>query len=82
MSVHLKFHILQKAKKFQQRDKPKIKAISVNEYFIKLRDSLLFHCRQVCRQHWLQNVSNVSNRKISVKDRQDKFPLIRSFFLK
>lgn len=64
-SVDAKFHILQKAKKFQQHEKNK-----VNEDLTKLRDRLLFHCRQLCRQHRLNN-ARTSNGKITVKDRQE-----------
>lgn len=73
-SVDTKFHILRNARKFQQHSQTK--HISANEDLTKLRDRLLFLCRQLCRQRQLKN-ARTSNGKITVKDQQDNYHVIR-----
>ena len=73
-SVDTKFHILRNSKKFLEHENTK--HISVNEDLTKLRDRLLFMCRQLCREKKLKN-ARTSNGKITVKDNRDKIHVIR-----
>lgn len=68
-SVDTKFHILRNSKKFQENDQTK--GISVNEDLTKVRDRLLFHCRQLCCQRRIKKVWT-SYGKITVKDHDDR----------